>query len=289
LINNLATLAETRGNFPVAIRLYQQALEEARAVKDKGSVALAQNNLGGIYSLQGNFGAALENIQEAVKAAEETGSKSNEAQFLYNLGELKLEQGDLAGAEESIQAGLKIATEIGEKSVIAFGQSCLSDLRLQGGNAGEAEKLARQAADEFHSEGNKDPESMSRNALAAALLALNRPDDAAKEMELVAKLSPQDAVVKLGAAINLARIEARSGNIARAKRQLEASSAEAKKSGIPPMQFEAQLAQGELALFGGDKREALSFVLTIEKAAAKKGFRQYEARARQLAAQIHSG
>src|SRR6266852_1537214 len=289
LINNLAILSQTLGNFPEALRLYQQGLEEARAIKDKGSVAREQNNMGGIYSLQGNFAPALQGIQQAVKAAEETGSKSDQALFLYNLGELRLAQGDLPAAEETIQAGLKLATEIGEKSVIAYGQSCLSDLRLQGGNASEAEKLARQAADEFHAESLKDSESMARNALAAALLALNRRDEAAKEMQLVAQLSPQDPGLKLGAAINSGRFQARSGNIAQAKRELEVAGAAAKKLGIPSVQFEAQLAEGELALFGGDKREGLKLLSMLEKDATKRGFKQFEVRAGQIEAQINAG
>ena len=61
---------------------------------------------------------------------------------------------------------------------------------------------------------------------------------------------------------------------------------EARKLGIPGLQFEARLAQGEIALFGGDKRTALSLLSTLQKDAGKNGFRQIEVRAKGVAQQI---
>jgi len=70
---------------------------------------------------------------------------------------------------------------------------------------------------------------------------------------------------------------------------LEVAGAAAKKLGIPSVQFEAQLAEGELALFGGDKREGLRLLSALEKDATKKGFKQYEVRAGQIVTQINAG
>jgi serine/threonine protein kinase/tetratricopeptide (TPR) repeat protein len=291
LLNNLATLSQTRGNFPEALSIYQQTLDEAQAVLDKGSVdkgsvARARNNIGMICALQGNFPSALKNIQQAVKGAEETGNKSDQAQFLYALGDTKLEQGELSAAEENYQAGLKLATQIGEKSTVALGKLSLSNLNLKAENGTEAEPLAREAADEFHAEGMKDLETLARNFLASALISLNRQEEAAKEMDLVAHLSTQDLTVKLAVAITSGRLQMRSGKPAAAKKELENVASEAKRLGLPGLQFEARLAQGEIALFGGNRRDALTALSVLEKDAAKKGYRQFEARAKLLAQQI---
>jgi serine/threonine protein kinase/tetratricopeptide (TPR) repeat protein len=288
ILNDMATLSQTLGKFPVALRLYQQSLDVARAVQDKGGVARAQGNIGMIYSLQGNFPPALLNLEEAAKGAEETGNKSDQAQFLYALGDTKLEQGDLSAAEENYQAGLRLATQTGEKYTIALGKLSLSDLRLQAGKAAEAQVLARQAADEFHAEGMKDLESQARNLAAAALLNLDRPQDAKEEMDLIANLSPQDPAVKLAVAITSGRLQMRSGSGAASKKGLDAAAAEAKRIGVPALQFEAQLAQGEMALFGGDRRAALTSLANLEKEAERKGFQQFEVRAREVAQQISS-
>jgi tetratricopeptide (TPR) repeat protein len=287
LLNNLATVSENLGKFRVALGLFQQSLDEARKFLDKGSAARAQNNIGSIYSLQGNFSSALENIQQALKGAEETGNKSDQAQFLYVLGDIKLEQGDLTTAEENYQTGLNLATLIGDKPTVALGRFYLGGLRLQTGKAAEAEVLARQAADEFNSEGSKDLEGAARNRVASALLELDRHTDAAKELDLVGQLKPQDPTVKLAVAITSGRLLMRSGKLAAGNKELDSVVSEARKLGIPGLQFEARLAQGETALFGGDKRTALSLLSTLQKDAGKKGFRQIEVRAKGVAQQIN--
>ena len=286
LLNNLAAISQTLGKFPVALRLYQQSLREAQEVRDNGGVARAQNNIGAIYSLQGNFPSAIENIQQAMKGAEQTGNRSDQVQCFYALGDTKLQQGELAAAEENYQAGLKIATAIGEKSLVALGQLSLSGLRLQAGRAAEAEVFARQAATEFHTEGMKDQESAARNFAASALTNLDRREDAVNEMNLIAQLSPRDPTIKLAVAITSARLQMRSEKGATGKKELDAIATEAKKLGIPGLQFEARLAQGENALFGGDRKAALSSLLILEREAAKKGFKQFEARAKEVRQQI---
>ncbi|PYU03989.1 MAG: hypothetical protein DMG34_11670 [Acidobacteria bacterium] len=287
LLNNLATVSQTLGKFPVALRLYRQSLDQARTILDKGSVARAQHNIGFIYSLQGDLSSALQNFEQAVQGAEETGNKSDQAQILYALGDAKLDQGDLTAADEDHQTGLRLATQIGDKSTVALGRLSLGRLRLQEGRAAEAEVLARQAADEFKAEGFKDMESAARNLVATALLDLGREKDATQEMDLIRQLSPEDIAVRLAVAITSGRLQMRSGKLAAGKKELDSVVSDARKLGIPGLQFEARLAQGEIGLFGGDKRTALSLLSTLEKDAGKKGFRQIELRAKGVAQQIN--
>ena len=146
--------------------------------------------------------------------------------------------------------------------------------------------LARQAADEFNAEGLKDLESSARNLLASALLELDRTGDAEKEMAVVQKGSLQDPTLRLAAAITSARLQVRSGKLTEGIRELDSVAAQSKNLGIAALQFEARLAQGETALFGGDKRTALSLLSALQKDAARKGFRQIEVRARAVSQQI---
>jgi eukaryotic-like serine/threonine-protein kinase len=286
LLNNLATLNQTLGKFPAALYLYQQSLDEAQTVRDKGSIARAKNNIASIYSLQGKFSPALQNNQEAVRTAEETGNKSDQAQFLYSLGDIRLDQGELNNAEESFQAGLNLANQIGDKSAIASGRLFLARLRLETGNAAKAEELARQAADEFNAEGLKDLESSARNLLASALLELDRNEDAEKELTVIQKSSLRDPTLRLAAAITSARLQVRSGKLKEGIRELDSVAAQSKNLGIAGLQFEARLAQGETALFGGDKRTAVALLSALQKDAARKGFKQIEARAKVVSQQI---
>jgi hypothetical protein len=89
-------------------------------------------------------------------------------------------------------------------------------------------------------------------------------------------------------AITAARIEARAGKVAKAKPALIAVIGQAKMIGIPEVQFEARLAQGETAFLAGDQVVALSLLSSLESDAARKGFKQIESRAENLAHQISS-
>jgi tetratricopeptide (TPR) repeat protein len=271
----------------VALRLYEQSLDEAQTMRDKGSVARAQHNIGFIYSLQGDLSLALRNFEQALQGAEETGDKSNQAQILYSLGDIKLEQGDITAGEENYQTGLKLAMQIGDKSTLALGRLSLGRLKLQAGRAAEAESLARQAADEFSAQGFKDMEGEARNIVASALLDLDREEDAAKEIDHIGQLSPQDPTIKLAAAITSGRLQMRSGKLEAGTKALASVVADARKLGVPRLQFEARLAQAEIALFGGDKRASLSALSSLQKDASKKGFKQIQARAKGVAQQIN--
>lgn len=288
ILNNLATVNQTLGKFSVALHLYEQSLAEAQALQDKGSSARAQYNMAFIYSLQGDFPSALRNYQQSIRFAEETGNKNDQAQFLNGLGDVQLDQNDLAAAEDTYRSALNLATNIGDKSSIALGRASLARLKLRQGKFAEAEVLARQSADEYQAEDSKDMESGARNLLASALLELDRPADAAAELDRVAKLAPQDPTLKLDVAITAARLQLRKGSIAAGKIQLDHVASDASKLGVVALQFEARLAQGELALFGGDKRTALAQLSALQKDAARKGYRLIEARARQISQQISS-
>src|SRR5262249_23598953 len=126
------------------------------------------------------------------------------------------------------------------------------------------------------------------NLLASAFLALDRPSDALNEMELIGKLRTQDPTITLAVAITAGRLQIHSGKIAAGKVELDRAAEQAAKLGIPGLKFEARLAQGETALFGGDKHDALSLLRALQKEAAKKGFKHIEARALEVSSRINA-
>jgi serine/threonine protein kinase/tetratricopeptide (TPR) repeat protein len=286
LLNNLAGESQMTGDFKAALQLYEQSLQTARAIQDKAGTARALNNMGYLYALQGNFQAALPNIDAAIKGSKETGQKGDEVGFLYTLGDTKLAQGDLALAEENYQAGTDLATQIGDKMNVALGQLSLGVLRLQQGRPADAIVLGKQAVDEFHSDGMKDLEIQARNLIASCLIALDRKGEAAPELETIKKLEPQDPAVKLAVAITAARLQFRTEKGSQAGKQLEVVETEAKRMGVPSLQFEARLAQGEMGLFDGNKQKAQLVLTNLEQEASRKGYKQFASRAKEVARQI---
>ena len=286
LLNNLADENNTNGNFSEALHLYQQSLETARAIQDKPGIARGLGNMGAVFSLQGNFSRAAENIQEAIRIAQEGGLKSDLTQYLLFLGETKRSQGNLADAESNYMAAKSLATEMNEKASIAQAQYYLGLVRLFQGNAQEASMLGQQAAAEFKAEGMKDQESQARNLIASCLLELNRPGDAASELEGIESLKIVDPTIRLPLATTAGRIATRIGKTAQARKSLEDVVLEAKRLGIPGIQFEAKLAQAEIGLFGGDKNAALSTLAGVRQEAGRRGYKLFEAKAKEMAAKI---
>jgi hypothetical protein len=148
--------------------------------------------------------------------------------------------------------------------------------------------LARQASDEFKTENRKDLESSARNLIAAALLDLDRPADASAELDLISKLSSQDPTIKLAVSITSGRLKVHTGSAAAGKSELTKAAAEAAKLGLPGLQFEARLAQGEAAVLAGDKRSALSLLSVLQKDAARSGFRRIAVRAGEISDQVNA-
>jgi serine/threonine protein kinase/tetratricopeptide (TPR) repeat protein/TolB-like protein len=288
LLNNLAGESQLTGDFAAAIRLYRQSLNTARAIHDQAGIGRALSNIGSLYAMQGNFTAALQNIEDAMKTAQDTGLKSDQVGFFYAMGDTKLAQGDLAAAELSYQSGASLAAQINDKMNIALGQLSLAGLKLLQDQADEALALARKAADEFHAEGVKDQESQSRNLIASCFLELNKPVEAAKELAAAQQLSPQDPTVKLAVAITASRVALRNGKGTQSKRELDTVAAEARRIGVPGIQFEARLAQGELGLFGGDKRASIAVLASVQQEASRKGYKQFELRAKEITQQLTS-
>jgi len=285
-LNNLAAEKQAAGNFAAALHLYQQSLETARAVRDQAGTGRALSNIGMIYSLEGNFPAALQNIQDAMKTAEETGQKSDQVGFLYALGDTELAQGDLSSAEASYQSGAALASQISDKLNIALGQLSLGNLEWLQGKPEQALALTRRAADEFHAEGMRDQEAQARGLAASCLLDLNRPPDAAKEVAAAQQLAPQDPIIRLAVAITASRIALRNGKTAQSKKELAEAAAEARRFGVPAIQFEARLAQGEAGLFDGDRRASLAVLTSLQQEAARKGYKQFELRAKEIAQRL---
>ncbi len=285
-LNDLATESQMMGKLSDALDLYKQSLETAQSVHADGDIARAENNIGALLTLQGDLREAVRNIQDAIQKAQSASLKSDEASFWYALGDAEMARGDLAAAQKDYQSGLDLAKQIADKPNTALGQVSLGTLQLLKDNSKDAFDLGQAAAAEFHSENSNDAESLSRNLLAASLLALGKPEDAKKELKTASELMPQDAGTKLGIAITEARIRVRLGEQIQGKRNLEKAAAEAKRMGNRVLEFEARLATGEAGLYGGDKRTAKAALQAVEKDAARIGLAEFESRAKTISERL---
>lgn len=278
LMNDMATELQMSGKLTKAIDLYKKSIEKAEEIKNDGAAARAEGNMGAVLALQGKFPEAMESIQSAIRRSESAGLKSDRITYFYSLGDAEVAQGDLDAAQKSYQSGFDFAKQIGDKPNIAQGQLSLGGLHLLMGKASDALELGGNAATEFHQEANKDGEGYSRTLTASSYLALNKPEEAQKQIDLAKAVESQDPSVKLGLAIAQARAQVRRGDLAGGRKSLERAVADAKQIGDKGLEFEARLAMGEIGLYGGDKGTAGSVLRAVQNEAAKKGFKEFALR-----------
>lgn len=113
--NNLGTVYNVLGNYSEAIRYYQQALTISSESQNFSTTGKALSNLGIIYSNLGNYPQAIDYYQQALSITRQVGDRLEEG---YTLGNLGLVYNFLGNHEQAVaycQQALVISQEIGDR------------------------------------------------------------------------------------------------------------------------------------------------------------------------------
>lgn len=183
-------------------------------------------------------------------------------------------EGDLPQARKNLEQSLQIRTEIDETSNAVETRLQLATLSIEEGHAADAERVAREARDEYRTEGRLDDEIGADIVLLKALRAENKSAEATKEASsaelLVAK--SQDVPNRLAIKIVNAQIQAASGEQSKAIQSLSTTARDAAKYGFAIDQLEARLAHGDIELNSGRTASARAELATLKTDAARRGF-----------------
>ncbi len=271
--NDLASIFQIEGDFPKAKQTYEQILTAARDVGDSGGAAAALSNLGVVLYLEGDLSAAQKNLLEASRLSEKLGMESDLASTLDSLGDVLLARDDLDGAEKNYRKAFDIRQKLGAKGDVANSKVSLGKLALEKGQPSQAEGLAREAAKEFQAEQLHDNEILAHDVLVRSLIAQGKLPEAQSIVDGAAKTPAQDRGARILFAITCARLKGRIGKIAEASRELEGVLKDASAMNLAGYEFEARLAQGEIALGGGKTGAGRSQLQSLATEAKAKGFR----------------
>jgi len=271
--NDLASIFQMEGDFPKAKQTYEQVLTAAREVGDSGGAAAALSNLGVVLYLEGDLPTAQKNLLEASSLSEKLGMESDLASTLDALGDVLLARDDLEGAEKNYRKAFDIRQKLGAKGDVANSKVSLGKLALEKGQAPQAEGFAREAAKEFQAEQLHDNEILADDVLVRSLMAQGKLPEAQSVVDNAAKTPAQDRGARLSFAITCARLKGRTGKIADASKELEGVLKDASEMKLTGYEFEARLAQGEIALGGGKTAAGRSQLQSLATEAKAKGFR----------------
>ncbi len=268
-----------RTDEPMAKKLYLESLAMWREIGDKERIAISLNNVGLLLELEPDLPAAKRTHEEAFAIRQEIGNKGGMAASLSNLGAVLSEQGELAEAQKKYEQAVAIRKEIGEKgraaeAVVGSAGVGLAAVLIEQGQAVQAEALAREAAQEFQTEGAALRESQARAVLGQAQLAQGKRREAQQSIDDAAKLlgksdDPDARFLQLRIA---ARVRAAAGETAEAIKSLEVVVTQLAKVHRISDQFEARLALGEIEMKSGKSAPGRARLAALEKEATTKGF-----------------
>ena len=264
------------GELAQARKTYERALAEFREMEDSSGVANALNNLGETLYFQGELTEAAQKLEEALSLDRRNGEKGETADALEWSGQVRMAAGDPEGARARYEESLKAWREMGEVYATPL-RVRLAELDLESGRAASAEAQIRECLAAIQGQKRVRVEMAAHTLLARVLLAEGRRDEARRELERTAPAAAgsQSRVRRLEFAIVAVRVRAASGSQADAAssmKTLEAAAAEAHRYGFAGLQFEAQLALGDIEMAAGREASGLGRLHRLEREAQARGF-----------------
>ena len=241
-------LSADSGDYPRALREYNEALKLYQKVNDQSGVSSTYGNIGWVNSLRGDLADAVTSFEQAITLMRRTNSRNEMDLWLQLLAEVLLEKGDVVGATKQLEEGFKTNIETADKRVGIYLHSTQAKVLFAEGELHESRReaelamrscldvndedganerrvlLARLDIAENHSQAaveslrkllssseSKQGEGSqieARAVLIEALLAL-ASDDSKREAGLLAKITPRTQNAKLRMGANLAIARAR--------------------------------------------------------------------------------
>jgi tetratricopeptide (TPR) repeat protein len=107
------------GQVEAAARFASRAITLLEVLRDRVSLARAENNLGLILLAQGNRVSAREHLDRSLELAQETDLEVGRSHVLLSLCELSLQEGNLEGARQMAGQALQLSERLHEAANVA--------------------------------------------------------------------------------------------------------------------------------------------------------------------------
>jgi tetratricopeptide (TPR) repeat protein len=277
-LNLQGHVLELEGDYRGARASFESSSEIARRIGEKAVFTEAVNGLAGIDLAQGRVADARRQLEEIIPIDRKTGDKNALALRLANLSAALGMQGELGEAVKLRTEACAIHESLAAKRALAGCRLRLAQLWLADGRQADARMLIVRIASE-RGAAPMPPIDLAR--LADLYLNIGDAKNAAAAIaEARRGLDGRAAIPEqtIAIAITSARIDAESGRMADARRELVRAKSEAERLGLLPLALEARLAAAERGAGADARTEAAE----IERDAAQAGLSLIAGRARAI-------
>ena len=117
--HRLGVLAQRRGDYDTARKLYEQSLRIKEELGNRASIATTHHHLGILAQARGDYDTAHTRYQQALRIEEELGNRAGIATTHHNLGILAQARGDYDTAHKLYEQSLRIKEELGNRASMA--------------------------------------------------------------------------------------------------------------------------------------------------------------------------
>jgi tetratricopeptide (TPR) repeat protein len=268
----LANALDGLGDLKGALKMQQASLAEFTQVGERRGISTTENNLGNLLVEMGSLEEAKKYFEQALATTREISYRRGEPYPIAGIGDALLPQGDLEGARQKFNEALALCKELNDEDFVAQLHVSLATVDLFEKKYSEGADLARQAVAGYMKDNSTGNAAWSQAVLSRNLLGDGKLAEATSAAEKALTLSHQstDQTPRYEAAFADARVKAKSGNLAEARKELEAALASARKFGYRLYEYEARLTTGEIDLASGSPT-AQAYLAALEKDARTNG------------------
>lgn len=205
-LNAEAAVHQTRGDFELAVPLYERIMKIADTDRLRG---VALQNLAATCAMQNDLEEAERHFRQAFDYFDRADYAWGRAHVLNNLGTLALDLGKRAAAESLLHDAIVEAKQVGDLDLVATARINLAETLLARGSLDTAEQLANAALGHFTTAGNqwrrldclrllgdlqllKDAPDVARRFYGAALKAAEQIGAKADQQKLQDRLDRLD-------------------------------------------------------------------------------------------------
>ena len=227
VLQGSAFLAFRQADTAAARTLQSQVLQLTRESRDATGAILCRLRLADLDILDGLYDSATQRLNEALGEARQLRNRSVEAWGLASLGQLALAQGDNAGARSSASEALVLFQEVGSQRGEAVARRWLGDALLRLGEFDAAGEILEVALASYQARGDQWNTALLFELLGRVAIERGELDRArsllVQGLELHRLLGDRVRVIRFLDAF--ARLASREGHAERAQRLTSAASA----------------------------------------------------------------
>jgi DNA-binding SARP family transcriptional activator len=187
-----AHITQLESDSQTAIRLFQKALNQAKAICDVGLQRVVLQHLPALLLELGEMDKALPYLQEGLELSREPQDPRVQSIFLNQIAEVHMMRGELGAALEAAQHGLDLANQLGMAFLQVGHSITLADIWLECGDFKNTHEIMQTALKKAEKHKVKDLIPSVHLNLARCELMMGQSVHAQKRLESLLKNEDRD-------------------------------------------------------------------------------------------------